>query len=112
MEQDNNIEELALRAEQYAQTSIELAKLKILDRTGDVVSTFTAKGVSAVVLLMGTFLISMGAALYIGKLLGESFFGFLIVGGAYILVGVILMFSLEGAIKKSILKSLLPELLK
>ena len=112
MEQDNNIEELAARAEQYAKTSLELAKLKALDRTGDVVSTFTAKAVSAVVFLMGLIVLNIGAALYFGKLLGEPVFGFLIVGGFYILIGIILMFSLEGAVKKSILKSLLPELLK
>ncbi|HTA61925.1 MAG TPA: hypothetical protein VK835_05695 [Bacteroidia bacterium] len=95
------IEPLFERVEEYGKTSLELIKLKTVDKATDVASTFISRGVMMPVFLMCAVLINIGVALWLGDLLGKLYNGFFIVAGFYAIVGLILYFFRE-QIKKSV----------
>ena len=101
MEEDPNLLELLLeRATDYGKTSVELVKLKALDKTADLVSSIIP--FSVFILLISTFLIflNLGIAFWLGEILGKVFYGFFIVAGFYILAGLIIRIFLNKWIKR------------
>jgi hypothetical protein len=57
-------------------------------------------------------IVNIGLALWVGKLLGDSFYGFFIVGGFYALLAIPLHIFREQWIKYPISNSIIKELLK
>jgi hypothetical protein len=96
------IKDLYEHGEDYIKTSIELAKLKALE-TSTVVATALIWRLS-VLIVLGLFLsiLSIGIALWFGDWLGKVYYGFFIVAGAYLIIGVVLHFFLHNWIKTSL----------
>lgn len=94
------LESLFESATEYGKTSIELVKLKALDKTADIVSSLIP--LSVVILLLSTFLLflNIGVALWLGEILGKPFYGFFAVAGFYILTGLVIHFILNKRIKR------------
>lgn len=78
------------RVEDYVKTSIELYKLKAINTVADLISAIGTGLLLAVFFLMFLLFVSVGAAFYLGHLLGGWHHGFFIVAGFYILSGIIL----------------------
>jgi hypothetical protein len=101
MEENTKIlESLIESATEYGKTSIELVKLKALDKTTDIISSLIP--FSVVIILLITFLLflNIGIALWLGEILGKPFYGFFAVAGFYILTGIIIHFLLNKWIKR------------
>lgn len=96
----NSLESLLERAADYGATSFELVKLKALDKTTDSASSFLSH--TLVVSILGSIIlfINLGAALWIGELLGKIYFGFLIVAAFYVVVAFIAHVILQKWIKR------------
>lgn len=94
------IEALVDKATEYGKTSIELIKLKALDKTTDIVSSFIP--FSVVILLVATFFLflNLGLALWLGEILGKPFYGFFVVAAFYVFAGIVIHFFLHKWIKK------------
>jgi hypothetical protein len=105
------IEPLIERAEEYAKTSIELLKLNTVDKASGVVSTLISRGSAVLVLAMFTVMINIGIALWLGDLLGKTYYGFFCVSVFYLVIGSILYFFLHNTIKKRISNSIITQLL-
>lgn len=105
------IEPLFERAEAYGKTSLELIKLKALDKTTEVVSTGVSRGIVVIVVSMFLVLSSIGGALWLGDLLGKSYYGFFCVAGFYGILGVVLYAFMHKWIKKCVSNSLILQLL-
>lgn len=101
----NFIEPLFERVEEYGKTSFELLKLKALDKISGTVSSFVSRGIIILVLSMFLVLATIGVALWLGELLGKSYYGFFCVAGFYGIVGSVLYFLLFNWIKKRIRNS-------
>jgi hypothetical protein len=113
MEDNSNpIESLFEKATEYGKTSLELAKLKALDKTTDVVSSMVPH--SIVLILLATFLLflNLGLALWLGDILGKAFYGFFVVAAFYILAGIFIHFILHDSIKKRVGNYLVKIILK
>lgn len=82
------VEELLEKAEEYAKTSIQLYKLKAIDKTTDVFSSIAAGLVIAVIITFFIILLSIGFALYLGDILGKTYYGFLAVASMYAVIGI------------------------
>lgn len=85
----NDFENLLLKTQQYAKTSIDLLKLQLIDKLSELFSIIAAAiciGIFAV--LFGLFL-NISLAVYLGEVLGGLHFGFLVVAGIYLLFAVI-----------------------
>lgn len=104
------IESLFERAEAYGKTTFELSKLKALDTTTDVISSVMARIIVFITLLVFIVVLSIGVALLVGEALGKSYYGFFIVAAFYLVVGVLLHFSLNEWLKQSVSKSIISKL--
>lgn len=96
----DSIESLIEKTELYSRTSLELAKLKALGTTTDVVTTMISR-ISVIALIsLSILVINIGLALLFGDLLGKNYYGFFIVGAFYLLAAVFAHFFLSHWIKK------------
>ena len=106
------IERLLERIVEYSKTSFELIKLKALEKTSDVFSTLAVH--SVVLLLLASFMLffNLGMAYLIGDLLGNSYYGFFIVGGFYFLISIIISLFMRNWIKRKVRNTIIKHLLK
>lgn len=77
------IEPLMKKVEAYSCTTLELFKLKLIDKSSTILSDLIARIIYASILLL--FFISLGLALslWLGEQLGKNYYGFAIVSGFY-----------------------------
>jgi membrane protein YdbS with pleckstrin-like domain len=93
---------LVEKTEDYAKTSIELLKLKALDKSTSAISSLAS---IVIILITSLFLISMiniGAALWISKQMDNSYSGFFIVALFYAVLSVVLYVFREQIVKTPI----------
>jgi hypothetical protein len=100
--QSSPIESLLDRAKDYFETRLDLLKLKAVDKTSTIVSTFIAKTAIILLVFFFIFFLNIGIALLIGDLLGKSYYGFFIVAGIYGITGLVLHLGKEKIIKRPI----------
>jgi hypothetical protein len=104
------LESLFERAEAYSRTSFELIKLKTLDLTSGVASSLVSRLLLGGVLLLFTMVLNIGVALWLGEILGKSYYGFFVEAAFYLLVGVILLF-MHSRIKQRVSNSIITQAL-
>ena len=101
MESTSNVfESLFEKAETFGKTTYELSKLKALETTTVVASSIVARLSVVLMLSIFTLVFNIGVALYLGDLLGKSYYGFFIVAAFYLIAGIVLHFFLHKWIKK------------
>lgn len=106
------VKELLVKAIEYLETNVKLAKLKLINKGSSITSAFLAYAIISLFVLMMIIMLSIGAALWIGKVLGETYYGFLIIGGFFLLL-ILLLYSLRNKwLKIPIANSLLQNLYK
>jgi hypothetical protein len=113
MEENPNLfESLIESVTEYGKTSIELAKLKALDKTSDVVSTIIPH--SFIIALIATFILflNLGLAFWLGDILGKTYYGFFVVAAFYLLIGAIIYFFMYKWLKKIVCDIVIKKLLK
>ncbi len=90
MESETNVVgPLIERAEQYSKVTIELAKLKLIDKSADVSSTLLSRLFLTIVMVIFTITLTIAIALWLGDLLGKNYYGFLLITLFYGLIGVV-----------------------
>ena len=106
------IESLLERATEYGKTSYELVKLKALDKTSDVVSSFIPR--SIVIFLVSSFMlfVNIGLGFWIGEILGKIYFGFFVLAAFYGFLGIIIYFFMRKLIKKNVSNYIIKQMLK
>jgi hypothetical protein len=106
------IESLLEKATEYGKTSFELVKLKALDKTSDVVSSFIPH--SGVFILIASFLLflNLGIAFWLGEILGKTFYGFFVIAGFYVITGIVVHFLLHKRIKRLVSNYIIKQVLK
>ena len=106
------LESLLERATEYGKTSYELIRLKILEKTSDVISSFIPH--SVVFILFSSFMlfINLGWAFWIGEILGNTFFGFFVVAAFYGIAALVIYFLMHKWLKKHIYEYFIKQLLK
>lgn len=84
------IASLIEKVEDYSKTTIELYKLKAIDHTAEVVSSFSVRVAIFLVVALFILFISIGFAWWIGEYLGKIYYGFFVTGGFYLLIVILL----------------------
>ncbi len=82
------VEELFDKTKEYLNTRLELMKLKAVKKGTRLFSAIFLFLFLAMVFILIIVLFSVGLAAYLGVILGSYHFGFFIVGGFYLLVGI------------------------
>jgi len=94
------IESLLERVVEYGKASLELAKLKALDKTSGIVSTVIPHAVVFVLIASFMLFFNLGLAFWLGLLLGQIYFGFILVAGFYGLTAIVVHFFMHKWFKK------------
>jgi hypothetical protein len=108
----NSIESLYEKAQAYGKTTYELSKLKLLETTNIVVTALIARLSVMLMIAMFSFVLSIAVSLWLGDLLGKSYYGFFVVAGFYFIAGIILHFFLHRWVKKPISELIIKQALQ
>lgn len=100
------------KAENYTKTSLELLKLKTVSAVADVVSTLTSRIAVGAVVAFFTLFLNIGISLWLGKVLGEYYYGFFIVALFYLIVAVVMHKTQHSIIKTPIGNMIISNILK
>ena len=100
------------RAEDYSNSTIELFKLNAIDKSADVVSSLVSRLAIFITVAMSLLIVSIGVALWVGKLLGDSFYGFFVIGGFYTILAILLHIFRHSLIKYPVSNSIIKQMLK
>jgi len=106
------IESLLERATEYGKTSYELAKLKVLDKTSDVVSSFIPYFFVFVLFVSFMLFISLGTAFWLNEFFCKTYFGFFMVSAFYGIIGIVIYFFMQKWLKKIIRNFIIKQVLK
>jgi hypothetical protein len=104
-------ESLIEKGEQYGKTTLELVKLKTIDKSSDVASTVISWVIVIAFALLFFTIATIGIALWLGKIMGESYLGFFAVAGFYALVTIFFGIFRNHLIKKPVSNSIVKQLL-
>ncbi len=96
---DSTIETLFEKAENYGKTTIELLKLKAIDKSADVASSLVVQIAFLIIVVLLVITLNIGLALWIGELLGKSYYGFFAIAGFYALMAILIRSVLRQSIK-------------
>jgi phosphoglycerol transferase MdoB-like AlkP superfamily enzyme len=106
------LESLLEKAEDFGKTSFELVKLKALDKTSEIVSSFIPYSVVFVLIASFMIFLNLGLAFWLGEILGETYYGFFVVAAFYVIAGLIFYFFFQKRIKRHICNSIINQMLK
>lgn len=91
MESENtSVEDLFCKSREYINTRIDLFKLKSINKASSIFSMAVAVILLIGILMLVVLFLSIGLAMYLGKILGAFHYGFFIVAGIYFVVGLFL----------------------
>jgi len=112
--EDNStlIESLLERATEYGKINYELVKLKVIDKTTNGISTFVPNTVVFLVLSSVLLFLNLGIAFWLGKILGELFYGFFLVSAFYALIAFVMYFFLRKWVKRIFYDYMIKQILK
>jgi hypothetical protein len=99
-----NISEIDEHIHSYVEESVEYAKLKSFKLSMVIVTYFAKLFFIGIIGLLALLLLSLAASLALGSMLDNTIYGFLIVGGVYVLFG-IGFFIFRDSINKPILRA-------
>ena len=107
-----HIEYLFKNTSRYLENKTELYKLKLIDKSSDIVSSVVEKIMIFVIAMIFFFFFNVALALLIGYWLGHSFWGFFIIAALYGIAGLFIHFSKDKLIRTPITNSLIEKFLK
>ena len=87
----NHIGALFETASDYLETRVDLLKLKAVSKSSDMLSSIVSKLVILIIFIFGFFILNIGLSIWIGTAMGEVWYGFIIIAGFYILLGLLLI---------------------
>jgi hypothetical protein len=106
------IESLFEKTVDYGKTSFLLVKLRTLNKTSDIVSSLLANTVVLIFVLSFILFLSLGIAIWVGQILGNTFYGFFMVAAFYGVTGVLIHLFLHKWIKKLVSDRFIEKVLK
>ncbi|CAM2945732.1 hypothetical protein [Flavobacterium frigoris] len=106
------IEILFEKVEDYTRTTVELAKLKVIDTSADVVSSLISRLTIAIVFAMFLLLLNFGLSFWIGELLGNFYCGFFIMAALYLVLSIVLYSYKDQWIKIPVSNFIITKMLK
>ena len=107
-----SIEELFEKAVDFSKTSYDLARLKALDKTSDVASSLVPYSIVLILLASFMLFVNFGLAFWLGKILGNTYYGFFVVAGFYMVSGLVFHFFFHKRIKNLVWSYIIKQVLK
>ena len=111
-EQSGLIESLIEKGEQYGKTTLELLKLKTLDKSADVASNLVSWLIVLIFAVLFFLILNIGVALWLGEILGKTYYGFFAIAGFYGLLALIFGVFRKQLIKEPLNNSIIEQVLE
>ena len=106
------IETLFEKATHYTKTSVELYKLKAIGKSADIISDLASRTIVIAFAVICFFILNTGIALWIGEMLGKTYYGFFIVAGFYAFAGMLFYVFRNRWVKTPLRNSIITQALK
>ena len=106
------VEEMAEHVKEYVNNHIASAKLGVADKISGVLANIIAMAVALMVFVFFIVFTSIALAFVFAKLTGEYYWGFLIVAGIYLLIGLLVWAMREKLLRLPIMNAILQQLFK
>lgn len=110
-EKSTFMEPLFERVEAYGKSSFELFKLNAIQKSASIISMLTVRIILVLFLVLVILNLNIGAALWLGDLLNNLYFGFFCVAAFYLVIVGILCVFLNKYIKKRVNQSVINQIL-
>jgi hypothetical protein len=94
------IESLLESTIEYGKSSAELVKLRVLHKASEIVSSSLPHLVVIVIVIFFILFISLGFVYWLGNILGNTFYGFFIIGAFYGITGLLMHFFMHKWMKR------------
>lgn len=107
-----HIENIVSKAGDLAETKVELWKLKAAGKISETVSSVISIMAISILIVAAITILSIGAAIWIGSELGNTSYGFFIVGGFYALAGLLIFLFRHSWIKTPISNLIVHNIIK
>jgi len=105
-------ETLLERVADYFKTTVELVKLKAVEKITDLISSLIPHAFIIGILISALLFLNVGLALWLGYILGNMYLGFLAVGAFHAFLAVVFRLFFYKGIKRIVTRQLIKELLK
>jgi Putative Actinobacterial Holin-X, holin superfamily III len=109
--QPNTFGSLFENAGNYLETSVELLKLQVVNKSSQITASVVSGITILLIIIFGIFILNIGVAIWVGDLLGKMYLGFFVVAGFYILLALLLLLFrkpwLKGPVSTMIIKKML-----
>lgn len=100
------------QSKKYLDTKMEITRLKLVDKSAEVVSSIAASLFTIILAFLSITLFSIGLAIIIGKQLNGYEYGFLSLGGFYAILLLVFYFGREKWLKIPVANRLIEKMLK
>jgi hypothetical protein len=101
------VEGLTEHVKEYINTKIELTKLRLAEKTSQIIGNLIAFAIVAVLFLFVIVFGSIAGAWALSELIGKPYSGFLIVAGFYLLLGIIVWFARNRLIRFPVMNAII-----
>jgi apolipoprotein N-acyltransferase len=108
----SHLEKLIEKVELYSKTSLDLFKHTAILRSADVFSNVTARLFVFLFVLLFMLFVNIALALWLGKELGESYYGFFAVAAIYFFLGIVFYVFRDALIKHPVSNYIIVKLQK
>jgi hypothetical protein len=105
-------EELADHIKEYVNNRIAAVKLQAAERSSKVLSDVLALIFLAAILFVFVIFLSMAAAYALSAWIGESYAGFLIVAGIWLIIALLVWMNKEGILRIPIMNKMIAEMFR
>lgn len=104
------VEEMADHVKEYVNNHISAVKLGVAEKTSALLANIIAVTIALLVFVMFVIFSSVAVAFAFAKLTGEYYWGFLIVAGIYLLIGILVWSLKERILRMPIMNVILQQL--
>ena len=111
-QEEGSVANLINTAKSYIDTRIDLFRLTMVQKATATASSTLSRLIAIILFIVALLFLSVGAAICIGISMQRMDYGFFIVGGAYIVIGIAVFIFKRALIKAPVAKMLIKKALK
>lgn len=111
MSEFQKMEEFGDSLKKYILLNYDIIKLEVTKKTSEIGSSLFGMLLLGLALFLFVFALSMGVGFYLSYLIGDTFSGFLIIAGFYLIISIILLIGRQKLIEKPLRDKIIRKLL-
>ncbi len=108
----DEIQHLLDAAEVYFKTRRDLLKLKLVSKSSDILSSVVSSLVAFMLFFVFFIILNIGLGLLLGEIFDKTYYGFFVLAGFYLLIGIIMITAGKNMIKRPVANNLIKKFIK